>query len=157
MDLSMLSAAYTGAKFAKEALAAVLQYKIEEKAKEKINEVLEKLGPIQDTLFELREELFRLQDENRALKENIKSFNDWNSRLSRYKLVETEGGAVVYSSLEPPSHYVCPSCIEKKEIHILQDCRVYSGTFQCPGCDKTFPIKKEKSDPAPPLPSGAWT
>jgi predicted RNA-binding Zn-ribbon protein involved in translation (DUF1610 family) len=157
MDLSMLSAAYTGAKFAKEALAVVLQYKIDEKAKEKINEVLEKLGPIQDTLFELREELFRLQDENRALKENIKSFNDWNSRLSRYKLIETEGGAVVYSSLEPPSHYVCPSCIEKKEIQILQNSRTYSGTFQCPGCDKTFPIKKKKSDPVLPPRSGAWT
>ena len=157
MDLSMLSAAYGGAKFAKEALATILQYKIDEKAKEKINEVLQRLGSIQDTLFELREELFKLQDENRALKEDIKSFNDWNSRLSRYKLVETEGGAVVFSSLEPPSHYVCPSCIEKKEIHILQDRRVYSGTFQCPGCDKIFPIKKESSDPGPPPPSGAWT
>jgi predicted RNA-binding Zn-ribbon protein involved in translation (DUF1610 family) len=157
MDLAMINAAYTGAKFAKDALSAVLQHKIDEKAKENINEAHDKLGSIQDTLFTLREELFRLQDENNTLKDKLKFYDDWNSRFSKYKLVRTKGGAVVYCSEDPPAHYICPSCSEKKEIHILQDCRTYSGIFECPSCDKTFLINKKDPDPEDPTSSEGWT
>jgi hypothetical protein len=51
VDLTIVSAAYTGAKFAKEELAAVLQHKLDEKPAEKISEALDKSDPIQDALF----------------------------------------------------------------------------------------------------------
>jgi predicted RNA-binding Zn-ribbon protein involved in translation (DUF1610 family) len=62
---------------------------------------------------------------------------------SNYELVETEGGAVVYKSKTGPDHFACPSCFNN-EIQILQDRRVVSGIFDCPGCKASFPVKPAK-------------
>jgi regulator of replication initiation timing len=137
-----IASAYTGIKFIKDSLLFILNAKIESTVKEKINEVLEKLGAVQDTLFYLREELSQLQTENYGLKEKLNAAEDWKAKLAEYELKETQGGAVVYQFRGNPIHYVCPSCLNKKEIHILQDRRVMSGVFDCPGCSKTFPIKR---------------
>jgi hypothetical protein len=138
-----IASAYTGIKFIKESLSFILNAKIEAATREKISEVLERLGTVQDTLFYLREELSRLQIENFELKEKLNAAEDWKGKLAEYELKETQGGAVVYQFRGNPTHYVCPSCLNKKEIHILQDRRVGSGIFDCPGCSKTFPIKRK--------------
>ena len=141
MDITQIGAAYTGVKFIKESLLAILNAKIEAAAREKVNEALEKVGTVQDTLFYLRDELSRIQAENYELKEKLITAEDWKARLAEYELKETHGGAVVYQFKGKPTHYVCPSCINKREIHILQDRRVMSGSFDCPGCGKLFPVK----------------
>lgn len=61
-------------------------------------------------------------------------------KQSNYELIETEGGAVVYKSKSGTAHFACPSCFNN-EIHILQDRRVVSGDFDCPGCKTAFPVK----------------
>ena len=140
-----IASAYTGIKFIKESLSFILSAKIEAAAREKINEVLEKLGMVQDTLFYLRDELSQLQTENYELKEKLKAVEDWSTKLLKYELKETEGGAIVYRFKGEPRHYICPNCVNKKEVQILQGRKdnVF-GDMKCPGCDKEFPVERDK-------------
>ena len=149
MDLTTISAAYEGLKYAKDTIKTLSGLKIETKTIQKINEAVKKVGDAQDILFGLREALFRLQDENRGLRNLINENDEWAKRKSKYELTTTDGGAVVYQSLEGTKHFACPNCIERKEIQILQDKRVLNGEFGCPGCGKTFPINPMKPLPAP--------
>lgn len=140
-----IAAAYTSVKFIKEMLSAFLNAKIELAAQEKINEALEKLGTVQDTLFYLREELNELQTENYELKEKLKAAEDWGAKAARYELKETEGGAIVYWFKGEPGHYICPNCVNKKEVQILQGRKgSMSGDLKCPGCNKEFPVERER-------------
>lgn len=147
MDIGIITAAYEGLKVAKNAITGLADLKIESESLGRINEAVKKVGEAQDTLFALREELFRLQEENNRLKLAIKNQEEWNQKRSNYELVETSGGAVVFKSKEGTPHFVCPSCLERKQIHILQDGKVWTGTFDCPGCEKTFPVKPCKQMP----------
>lgn len=145
MDIAMVGAAYTGLKFAKEALQVALGYKIETETRAQITAALEKLGAAQDSLFELREELFRLQSENDGLRQQLAARDNWETVKAQYQLQETSGGAVVYESAGPPKHYACPVCFAKNTIQILQDRRVIAGLFDCPSCKAAYPVKPQKS------------
>lgn len=151
MDMTTITTAYNGLKMAKDVFIGFAELKLETESLEKINDAVKKVGEAQDALFQLREELFRLQEENNTLKSNISEREEWKKRLENYDLVETDGGAVVYKSKEGTEHFVCPSCPEKRELHILQDKRAYSGSYECPGCGKSFPIKpiKKLGQPQP--------
>lgn len=147
MDIALISSAYTGLKMMREAITVILNAKIDSAAKQRINEALEKIGGIQDTLFYLREELSCLQTENADLKEKLKNKEAWEGRLAEYQLEKTAGGAVVYGYKGEPHYYACPSCVTKEEIHILQDRRVMTGSYDCPGCGKSFPVKPIQPSP----------
>ena len=141
MDIATFSAAYEGLRPAKNAITGLADLKIEAESLSKINDAVKKVGEAQDTLFTLREELFRLQEEKNRLKQALSQQDEWNKRVTNYELVETAGEAVVLKSKSGTPHFACPSCVEKKEIHILQDRKVWAGTFDCPGCGKSFPVK----------------
>ena len=144
MDMTTITAAYNGLKIAKDVFTGFADLKIETASLEKINHAVKKVGEAQDALFQLREELFRLQEENNSLKQAVNEKEEWKKRLTNYELLETPGGAVVYQSKEGTNHFICPSCLERKEIHILQDRKVVSGAYDCPGCGKSFPLKSTK-------------
>ncbi len=72
MDIASITSAYSALKSIKELGTSILDAKIDSEAKERVNQVLDKLGTIQDTLFYIREELLRLQEENQNLKGTIK-------------------------------------------------------------------------------------
>jgi predicted RNA-binding Zn-ribbon protein involved in translation (DUF1610 family) len=148
MDMGSISAAYEGLKIGKGLLQSFVEHKAEELSEEKIRQVLEKLGIAQDTLFSVREALFELQSENEALKKQISESEAWAERLSSYSLVQTAGGAVVYESKGDPHYYICPSCVEKKSIQILQDNRTRSGKYRCVSCGAEFPINPHKPAPS---------
>lgn len=157
MDISAVSGAYQGLKAAKDILGVVFDAKVDAEAKPKILEVMEKLGQAQDTLFELREELFKLQEANNALREELATAKGWQARVEQYQLTQTPGGAVVYESKGMPKHFACPSCFNKKEIHILQDNRTASGKYRCTGCESEYPIQPQKKPPpSPPRSGGSW-
>ena len=126
---------------------ALLDLKIDTEVRLKVSEMLDRLGETQDRLFQLREDLEKIQADNRELREQLAAAIDWKSRLEKYSLVKTEGGAIVYQSTFEPKHYVCPSCIENRSIHPLQDTHTYGGSFVCPKCDKRFPIRKPRRPP----------
>jgi predicted RNA-binding Zn-ribbon protein involved in translation (DUF1610 family) len=148
MDIAAISAAYNGLKVAKDIFSGFSSLKIETESLERINEAVKKVGEAQDAIFMLREELFRLQEENNFLKNKSEERDNWSKKLDQYQLVTTSGGAVVYQSKNEPVHFVCPSCTQSKEIHILQDVRVMAGNFECKNCKSTYPIKPaEKMKP----------
>lgn len=144
MDMAIVGAAYSGLKAAKDIFTGIAELKIEAESIAKINEAVKKVGDAQDALFQLREELFRLQDENNNLKKQIAEQEDWNKRFDNYELVKTSGGAVVYRSKQGTEHYICPACKEKREIHILQDNRTFSGKYRCVNCSAEFPVDPHK-------------
>ncbi len=149
MDIATIGAAWTSLRTAKETGKALLDLKIDAEVRLKVSDMLDRLGETQDRLFQLRDDLDNIQSDNRELREQLAAAADWDSRLGQYALVETEGGAVVYESTFDPKHYACPSCVENRTIHILQDMRRYAGTFVCPKCDKHFPIRKAQQAPRP--------
>lgn len=111
----------------------------------KINEAEKNVSTALQAIYELQSELLRLQEENRQLKDQVREGNDWQDRISSYTLEQTPGGATVYASTgNQEKHYICPSCREKKEIHILQDRKVHTGHYICPSCKATYPVKPSK-------------
>ena len=140
--IAELKAAFEGAKFAKEALTFGVNQKVDEKVREQVGAAIDKIGKVQDSLFSLREKLNDLQEENLHLKEQLRQKENWEKVISDYELAETPGGAVVYKYNGTPGHYACPSCAAKHELQFLQDMRVVSGDFDCPGCKSTFPVNK---------------
>lgn len=148
MDMTTISAAYSGLKIAKDVFTGLTKLQIETESLDKINDAVKKVGDAQDALFQLREELFKLQEENNSLRIEVSEKESWDKKLSEYVLVKTEGNAVVYKSKTGPEHYLCPSCISKKTIEILQDNRTMSGKFRCIGCEGEYPINpQEKMKP----------
>jgi NAD-dependent SIR2 family protein deacetylase len=143
--LTEIKAAFEGLKYAKEALTFGVNQKVDEKVRDKVGDALDRIAKVQDALFTLREKLNALQEENLALKEQLRQKENWDNTLSDYELVQAPGGAVVYQFKGTPQHFACPSCASKKELHILQDRKVISGIFDCPGCNNTFPVNQAKS------------
>ena len=141
MDVATITGAYQGLKAAKEILGAAFEAKVDAEAKPKVLEALSKLGDAQDALFALREELFSLQEENNSLKKQIANAESWKEKADQYELVKTNGQAVVYKFKGQPEHYICPSCFNSKNIHILQSNRTMSGKYRCTGCESEFPIE----------------
>ncbi len=141
MDIQTVSVAFSGLKFAKEAVTALLQLKIDADSRERVNEAIIKVGQAQDTLFELREQLFNYQTQVQDLKQQINALESWELKFSQYKLVSTNGGGTVYEFIGNPKHYICPSCINKKEIHILQYDNNWAGTYTCTGCSSAFLVR----------------
>ncbi|WP_114325987.1 hypothetical protein [Candidatus Colwellia aromaticivorans] len=147
MDIASFSSAYSGLKIAKDIFLGFTDLKIEADSLGKINEAIKKVGDAQDALFQLREELFRLQEENNTLKTTIGEFNSWGDKLAEYELVKTVGEAVVYKSKSDPEHYICPSCVSKRSIQILQDNKTISGTYRCISCNGSYPIRAAEPMP----------
>lgn len=108
-----------------------------------IADLVKKLGDVElyRKIIELEGEIIELTREKRDLEKKLDDIETWEAQLKKYQLEETSGGAVVYGFNGSPKHYACPSCVNKKELQILQDLRVMTGDFSCPGCGKEFPIK----------------
>jgi len=145
MDVAVITSAYEGLRNTIGAIQAVLTMKIDNEVRTKINAALQTLGDAQDKLFEQRNELFKLQEENMQLKKTISEHDGWQQRLSRYKIVNTAGGAIVFQSTDGVTHYACPRCVEGSEIQILQDRRVAGGIYDCPKCKATYPVKPREA------------
>jgi predicted RNA-binding Zn-ribbon protein involved in translation (DUF1610 family) len=142
MDIATTITAVTSAlKLAKDGLQLIFNATVSAQAKDQVRAVRDSLGVVQDKLFELREELANLQQERDDLRRKLTTFEDWDAKASGYQLTQTEGGAVVYVSSAAPKHFACPNCFDHKSLQILQDTRMASGHFECPGCGKSFPVK----------------
>ncbi|WNB76964.1 hypothetical protein [Methylomonas koyamae] len=147
MDATLAMAAYNGLKFAKDSLTTIVQGKVEIDTQTRILAALEKLGTAQDALFQMRDEMFSLQVENQQLKSEAEQNKKRQEKLDQYELVKTTGGAIVHRSKGEPLHYLCPSCINKGQLEILQDNRTMSGTFRCTACAADYPINPRENRP----------
>jgi len=140
MDIASITATLQGLVFTKELFSGYVEKETDSDAQMKINEALRSVRDAQEVVYSLRDELFKLQDENRKLIRQIQENQDWEEIIESYSLVKTQGGAVVYESDSEPRHYSCPRCFHSKELQILQDKRVMTGTFGCPKCKSIFPV-----------------
>ncbi len=66
------------------------------------------VGNLQDALFEIRNELFELQTERGSLKKELEQRDNWDKKISEYKLIKTSGGGMVYAYQGEPRHCICP-------------------------------------------------
>jgi len=117
-----------------------------------VDEIADLLTDAQDRLSDLQQVSIELREENAALRKQIVDHDDWQERLSAYDRVTAPGGAVVYQRADTPAgtqpdHYVCPACVERRELQILQDLRVMSGSFECPGCGNKYPVNPRQNPP----------
>lgn len=93
----------------------------------------------QNIALDGQQERGRLADENRALKETIARFADWEAIRRAYALREVGQGIYLYVFVgaDHPKHFACPHCFERRERSILQ----YSpraSAYLCPSCQITF-------------------
>lgn len=138
MGPSDIAAAVGSLKAARELLKLGIDAKADAQAKDRVIEVLDKLGKAQDSLYDLREELFRLQSENERLTLEAAERDRFEDRLRQYSLWQGERGAVVYKFNGEPNHYACPACVNQKRIEVLQ--KAANESHQCPSCKTWFRI-----------------
>ncbi|WMJ09877.1 hypothetical protein [Nitrosomonas sp. sh817] len=141
MDVISIAGAYQGLKAVKEILTTAFEAKVDAEVKPKILEAQGKLGEVQDVLFILRERLSELQQERDDLKAKLANAEAWQSQADQYELTTTPGTAVVYRYKGQPDHFACPSCFNKREVHILQDNKLMAGTYRCTGCGFNYRVK----------------
>jgi len=140
VEISVINTAYNSLRFVRDSLSLALNAKVDEEARSKIYEAMERVTSLQDGLFNTQQELLSLQAENEALKKQIAAANTWKERASLYKLVKTSGGALVYEFQGQPAHYVCPSCYEVYRIAILQDTAARERLWECVTCKTSFKL-----------------
>jgi hypothetical protein len=126
--------------FAKDTINGLFSEKVDERVKEKLREILNTIDNLQNSALEKNETMFAMQHELYELKDKLRNIEDWKSKFVNYELVTTPGKGVVYKFNGNPSHYICPACVVKKEIQILQDNDSMSGEFTCPGCKSQFSV-----------------
>jgi hypothetical protein len=73
MDIATIASALSSLKSIKELGGGLLDAKIDAEAKQRVIEVLDKLGSVQESLFHIREERIKLQGVNQRLVDVIKN------------------------------------------------------------------------------------
>lgn len=140
MDVPSIGAAIASVKALKDILQSAATLTIDSAIVDRINEARHRVADALSALLDAQEERIRLLNENQELLGQIRSHEDWEKKKAGYQLQQTAGGAVVYASVATsPTHYACPSCIERHEIQILQD--IGGSSFECPGCKVYYSIK----------------
>jgi hypothetical protein len=107
---------------------------------------------LQETIMDLRHAVLDVKDEVLTLRAELQAYkakeleaDSWKETEALYPLVKAPGGAMVRQSAAPPEHYVCPKCFVERHVYPLQDKRVMSGDWTCPGCRGTFPVDEPTS------------
>ena len=139
--MSTITAAYEAIKSVKAIIATVSSLNTDTKVVGELNHAAHQVSDALDALLQAKEKMFEQQDQIRKLKDEIETFNTWAERFSKYDLISTKGGAVVYRSREEPIHYLCPSCAERRELQILQGNTTVPWSFACPSCRVKYPIE----------------
>jgi len=153
-----IASALTGFDFIRKTIKRVSELQKDNETLSAVGDALSKLGEVQDKLYELRDENAALQGRNRELVEQLVKRAEWETRRAGFKLVETAGGAHVYQNDGPPVHYACPACMERGQVHLLQNRRVTSGAWVCSGFDKQYPVDAARHwNPPPTNRGGSWT
>lgn len=138
MAISEFAALVGVLKAAREGLRSLRQSNLSSEHKSAVEAALDQLFDAQDRIATIQETAVALREENARLKQQIADADDWKKRVQDYKLVDTHGARVYLGG--NPQHYACPACMERRELHVLQDRKLASGHWSCPGCKETYPI-----------------
>ena len=119
----------------------------ESKVREKTVELNSVIIGIQSGLITMQKESFELQQENERLKNEIASFNNWETIKSYYVLMRTSDGNIVYTPSErhpqpKPERYICANCFNDHRESIYVKVPPYGGAMhQCPKCKTVIMIR----------------
>jgi hypothetical protein len=118
-----------------------------------VSQALEVVADGQERIAQLQAEIIRLQQENQALRDQLRSADNWSERLAGFEQYETPTGGIVLREATT-KRYACPRCAEaSKQIHMLQYHGEYAGSYGCVACGKSYSVH----DPAPmPDPDGSF-
>ena len=87
-----------------------------------------------------QEKQAQLGERVRALEQRLSEFENWSAQMERFALFEFPTKALAYA-LKPgmengePMHYLCVSCVDKRQRSTLQPNGRY---LVCPACKSTF-------------------
>ena len=135
-----IAGAVMSGKALKDILGAMLDAKVDAQAKEQVRAALDRLDQIQEGLSAARFKIADLQDALEEAKAKLAEVESWQSRLSKLTQVKTAYGSTVFKDPTTDS-YVCPSCINKREIQFLQPSTRTRGAYLCKGCEASYQLE----------------
>lgn len=134
MDISTITSAYSAIKAIKEIGTSLLDAKIDTESKQRVSDVIEKLGSVQDTLFYIREELLKVQNENHELKEKIKVLEEKLNEKSKVHYIKPSYWVIEGEEKDGP---FCQKCYDTdKNLVRLQDCG--NDIWTCRECKSPY-------------------
>jgi predicted RNA-binding Zn-ribbon protein involved in translation (DUF1610 family)/uncharacterized small protein (DUF1192 family) len=141
MDLTLITGLVSTVREGISLLNTAKDAKADNEVKAKLEKALISFGDVVDKSSEIQEELARLQKENAKLKAELQKQNDWEEKISDYKLVTTKGGATVYESINNETkHYICPSCLGEEKISIIQQVPDSPHLYSCNKCNMYYQL-----------------
>ncbi|MEQ9562884.1 MAG: hypothetical protein RLN69_10210, partial [Woeseiaceae bacterium] len=111
---------------------------------QQVNDAMDLMSDAQDRLQALQAELIETRERNHQLQRQIDDEITWQKRRALYFMVATPGGAHVFREGADGNLYVCPACIENRQIMLLQNLGLVSGDWHCPGCKQNYPIDERQ-------------
>ncbi|WP_068446050.1 hypothetical protein [Providencia heimbachae] len=141
--------------FLKSALGTVKEIQdlhVDYATKEKTYELLDKMYEAKNQLMGVQDLLISAKDRIIELENLIKQKENWAVEASNYKLLKTEAGSFVYTTIESSddnkgSPYFCPNCYSKKEISLLHPSPTVVShgqyfVYYCPNCNSEFKMHR---------------
>lgn len=140
-EMGTIAAAVSVIRAAVKGLRGLKEHELSSEHAKAVDAALELMGESQDRVNAIHDELISLREENHQLRKQIDEHDTWEQRRNQFRLTTAPGGArVYYESKEPNDLYVCPVCIENRQVMYLQDRNVATGEWQCPNCAARFPV-----------------
>ena len=143
MDIAAIQSIIPSLKVATGLVKGILETKNEIEAKGKLIELQTALLEVQTNAISATTAQFELLEQVRALKEQLKAFNDWDEQGQRYKLVYPwQDAAQVYALRKASSdgevpHFLCSNCFLKRQRVILNQAFATANRYvllACPSC-----------------------
>ncbi len=108
-----------------------------------VNTVQEKLSQALISNLESAEKQAALSEKVRELKKQIAEVKNWEHQMQRYTLFQFPTGALAHAiklgiEQDQPLHYLCTSCVDKKQKTILQP---YGRLLRCTVCETDIAMK----------------
>jgi len=130
MDMATIVSAYSAVKNIKEIGEVLLNAKIDADSKQRVTEVIEKLGGIQDTLFYIREELLKVQEENHNLKVQVKQLEEKLQQKGKLQYIKPSYWVVEGETGDGP---FCQRCYdaESKLVRLQEGSRDFWNCREC--------------------------
>jgi hypothetical protein len=139
-----ISAAITSAKTALDIAKAANGLANHNELVSAVSEVNTKLMQATTVALASLEKQSALTSEIAKLKEKLREVEDWEGQMKRYKLHAFPTGALAHA-LQPgmeqgqPIHYLCTTCVSKRQPTILQPHGYY---LHCPVCNSNIEIQE---------------
>jgi len=144
VDFGTISAALTSLSLATKFVKGSLEKIKDEAVREKVEELLNAIIPLQSEIIALQEANLSYIKEIQNLEKKLREVEDWDKEAASHELKELSRGIFVYvkkpeSGRTRPDVYLCANCFDSNhKKSILQ--MAGRGYYRCPSCknDLTF-------------------